>query len=133
MATTDINNLISKIEADYQACQKLKSIKDNLETTKNSFQTIEQTNKQLSDINSSSLRRQRAELDTKKRIIDYTEQDIGKNYSILSTQFILFIVISSMVLFMIAYALFVDSDFLQGIKDTVASKISQFSATSSAS
>jgi hypothetical protein len=36
-------------------------------------------------------------------------------------------------LFMIAYALFVDSDFLQGIKDTVASKISQFSATSSAS
>ena len=130
---SDINNLITQIQTNYQEYQRLKPIKEQLDDVKSETSRIAQTNKQLSDINSSSLRRQRAELDTKKRIIDYTEQDIGKNYSILSTQFILFIVISSMVLFMIAYALFVDSDFLQGIKDTVASKISQFSATSSAS
>jgi hypothetical protein len=133
MSKTDIDNLIAQIERDKKEYDNLITIKKNLDTIVDTNSTISQTNQQLSDINSSSLRRQRAELDTKKRIIDYTEQDINKNYSILSTQFIIFIVISSMVLFMIAYAIFVDSNVLQGMKDAITSRFSGTTSTATTS
>lgn len=134
MATqADINSLIGRFEKGYRAYTDLEKTKEQLEKTNDNLKAVANVRQQLVDINSSTMRRQREELDTKKRIIDYTERDIGKNYSILSTQFILFIVISSMVLFMIVYALFIDSDVASSIKGFISSKIGNYQSSSSVS
>lgn len=133
MSDADIQNLIRQFNTDFPRFMQLKKTRDSLEKSKVQLNQVANVQQQLMDINSSTMRRQREELDTKKRIIDYTERDIGKNYSILSTQFILFIVISSMVLFMIAYALFIDSDVASSIKGFISSKIGNYQSSSSVS
>jgi hypothetical protein len=103
MSNAEIEGLINRFNKDYTSYTEVKKSIDKMDPVIQKQNEINSMNQQIIDSTENILNQQRRELDTKGRIIDYTEKDIRKNFSLLNTQFILFITIIVMISVIVLY------------------------------
>ena len=103
MSNAEIEGLIRRFNKDYTSYTEVKKSIDKMDPVIQKQNEINSMNQQIIDSTENTLNQQRRELDTKGRIIDYTEKDIRKNFSLLNTQFILFITIIVMISVIVLY------------------------------
>lgn len=72
----------------------------------------------VSDRNESVIRKQRVEIDTKTRIMNYTENDMNRNFRLLNAQYIVLLTLLCMVVFVLLWA------FLEFFIDSSGSRLS---------
>ena len=103
MSNAEIEGLIRRFNKDFTSYTEVKRSIDKMDPVIQKQNEINSMNQQIIDSTVNTLNHQRRELDTKGRIIDYTEKDIRKNFSLLNTQFILFITIIVMISVIVLY------------------------------
>jgi hypothetical protein len=103
MSNAEIEGLIRRFNKDFTSYTEVKRSIDKMDPVIQKQNEINSMNQQIIDSTVNTLNHQRTELDTKGRIIDYTEKDIRKNFSLLNTQFILFITIIVMISVIVLY------------------------------